>query len=1754
MATDTAIAPPPPGFVLDAPSTVPPPPEGFTLDQPATAPQRPKRTLADYQRMNPRPMAGRVADFASKMIGDPSGLGIAGWTKAISNPPLTIARPLLPKNLDETAPLINLPTPGPRTNPILGGAADFAKSVVGALSTPETIGQLSMGSTSGMAAKVISIPFLMQMAADAPDAAKEVGTKLGEGDKRGATAAILRYAMDTLPAGGAIRSRFSQPSLLPRTMQAVAEIKPKEAASTPEPQKGENATVRIASSESVPQPEVRTPVGETPPLRQQGEAAGTPPPQETQKGVVVANNATITPPQELGASKKAYHGTPHDVDEFKSQKIGTGEGGGVYGYGLYFAEEREVADQYRPYKDDLVDKFQRGGNLYTVDIDANDEELMDWDKPLSQQSEKVQEAVRPFIEREIKESLARDPKYTTRQSAERYAVDSWSAAKFYDELSHENRKTVQWGKMHPWDAEAADSKVASELLASKGIKGVRYLDQKSREKGQGTSNYVIFNPKHIKITERNGKPVTVEEAQAKQKADSGKLSGGDSASTESGGDGFSQKQTPGALRKEEHDRLQSGWVAQEINRYKELGQERKKTEAGWMTGDEEASAEFARLSKEMEALKNRHGGTQPPEPMVERPSAAEAGALPSKEVPLSPDQVDSSRPDAFQRVPEALLNDPYTLGRMLTKDAAPSGEANRTGTRRITVLEKPGQPGVVAVSTYRDQNTGRAMLAHPEAPAKGERIHRTLPKVLADDWKPVASILLKEPVTNYRRNFRSLQDFEQASGFPAQGTQTQVVPEIGFEQQKPVPIAQPSAQETEGMTPERAGVLHDFFNQHDTLEKAAQAAASDAKRNAIRDAIVAAASDLRNSEPEITAEESLARALKEQYEKARKTTRVQFVESARQEGHPPTAEPHPNREPGVGGQVQPGTLYANPTEDEQGPGLVGMGGATPSQFTERQTAIEEAWDHITKPFRKLVATGRIVVQTRGVKAFMAKLKDIGDNSARVFARQQSNDIRGSIRRAFGKEADRAAAALSFYVEAGGAEGIPLDEVHQNLSNAIDKMRDSTRGSGKWRAKGVEAATFALYHMDQLAPIADQYRQETDAQVARDNARGVDVLTLPRYVPHVQDLENPDLGLFDKRRTGGGEPSGFRKNRTYPTFADSIAAGIDPQSLNSTDLLENRISNGERLANGRAWVDTLRHTVDPKTLKPVFEHIKYEKRADGTTYPVVPPGYSLEQLGPNHVAVHNGYEGTAAALTDPSWWTRHTGGAVLMKANALGKSGRLAIDTYHVGRVAMWQMALKAASLSPELPRPSYRRGQILLDYTAKEIQAMGKDGTIPQKWVAPLIAAKPLHDLMLKSGYNIGRVSDNLHQEWIRATPILGRFNRWVFDQFQRGVMSELWQMEFKRLKAARPDMSDDVAAAQISKDLNARMGNLGRQGWLKSRTAQDTARLLTLAPQWNEGLIQSEFGAYRQAGKFITDTIRGKRLYAGTLLRAVGGMAAMTFLLNQVINFITRGQPTWKNKEKGIGAKLSAWIPDPWGGPGFFLNPLSLPAEITASLIRRKERESSWLDVLNGFIGSKTSYLATPAKVELMRRDTLGRPIQAKDVPAEMAKSLLPTPIGASSFYRVLVKDAQEQYPGEFGSQIAGRFGLRLQTASTPAQDIRTMAREFNAKMGRPEPVEYAPGPYSDLHKALRGGNPAAAKEAYEKLHQSHSTKEIFKEMEAASHRPFTGSETNEQAFLRSLDAAGMVQYHKAIQERREGYLKFLKFYREMKGTGTEH
>jgi hypothetical protein len=52
-------------------------------------------------------------------------------------------------------------------------------------------------------------------------------------------------------------------------------------------------------------------------------------------------------PEGVELYQPAYHGTPHRFDKFSLDAIGTGEGAQAYGWGLYFASSRGVAEWYR---------------------------------------------------------------------------------------------------------------------------------------------------------------------------------------------------------------------------------------------------------------------------------------------------------------------------------------------------------------------------------------------------------------------------------------------------------------------------------------------------------------------------------------------------------------------------------------------------------------------------------------------------------------------------------------------------------------------------------------------------------------------------------------------------------------------------------------------------------------------------------------------------------------------------------------------------------------------------------------------------------------------------------------------------------------------------------------------------------------------------------------------------------------------------------------------------------------------------------------------------------------------------------------------------------------------------------------------------------------------------------------------------------------------------------------------------------------
>jgi hypothetical protein len=256
----------------------------------------------------------------------------------------------------------------------------------------------------------------------------------------------------------------------------------------------------------------------------------------------------------------AWHGSPHKfppternpLGEFDISKIGTGEGAQAYGHGLYLADAKDVGNQYRinlgynpdemkiagtqindyyttlsdqaaalpveqarplydrmelverlmqnesvsdvaKYADELgqgewfgkevAPSYETFGGLYRAQIDVDPDTLLDWDKPLSEQSEAVQQRVKQAaINRGLPLDDAGNPLFL-QGNPDGQAINATLSG----------MKGQEGG---------------SSVLRDAGIPGIRYLDGVSRNAGEGSYNYVMFDDKPINIVERgNANPL-----------------------------------------------------------------------------------------------------------------------------------------------------------------------------------------------------------------------------------------------------------------------------------------------------------------------------------------------------------------------------------------------------------------------------------------------------------------------------------------------------------------------------------------------------------------------------------------------------------------------------------------------------------------------------------------------------------------------------------------------------------------------------------------------------------------------------------------------------------------------------------------------------------------------------------------------------------------------------------------------------------------------------------------------------------------------------------------------------------------------------------------------------------------------------------------------------------------------------------------------------------------------------------------------
>ena len=230
---------------------------------------------------------------------------------------------------------------------------------------------------------------------------------------------------------------------------------------------------------------------------------------------------------------KAYHGSPYKFDKLDMSKIGTGEGNQAFGHGLYTAEAKDVGKEYAekvraapvniavatklhgknpktileqmyPNRDEgwyknvikmaeSGEPLKESGYLYELNLrwpDAAREaadplsphHFLDYDKPLSEQSKFVQDALQSSKSKQL-----------------RAIVDYASSPYSTPGLENEVKTMGEAIKLLGMNASPAKG---SSLLAKQGIPGIRYLDAGSRSSG-GTSNYVLFSDELAEILKRN---------------------------------------------------------------------------------------------------------------------------------------------------------------------------------------------------------------------------------------------------------------------------------------------------------------------------------------------------------------------------------------------------------------------------------------------------------------------------------------------------------------------------------------------------------------------------------------------------------------------------------------------------------------------------------------------------------------------------------------------------------------------------------------------------------------------------------------------------------------------------------------------------------------------------------------------------------------------------------------------------------------------------------------------------------------------------------------------------------------------------------------------------------------------------------------------------------------------------------------------------------------------------------------------------
>lgn len=259
----------------------------------------------------------------------------------------------------------------------------------------------------------------------------------------------------------------------------------------------------------------------------------------------------------------AHHGTPHKVDKFSTDFMGTGEGGQAYGWGLYFTESLNVAKSYlSPNGIGNPDTWIYDGGKLDLKNPRHSAAIATGAGAVS--VEKAVQNMRSFIEQQSRPAYIAELEQTIKALESGNIAEITHKGSLYNvEILPDESEFLRWedalgskARIIIGQTDASQAAIdeleehingeyegmtgrevyvflkrlasegelgseyegprvdeaASRFLSDIGFPGITYVGEYTKTGGVGARNFVIFDGNHIQITHENGVPVTPEQA------------------------------------------------------------------------------------------------------------------------------------------------------------------------------------------------------------------------------------------------------------------------------------------------------------------------------------------------------------------------------------------------------------------------------------------------------------------------------------------------------------------------------------------------------------------------------------------------------------------------------------------------------------------------------------------------------------------------------------------------------------------------------------------------------------------------------------------------------------------------------------------------------------------------------------------------------------------------------------------------------------------------------------------------------------------------------------------------------------------------------------------------------------------------------------------------------------------------------------------------------------------------------------------